>query len=202
MEGQKVTKESEILETASNYFQNLFSSNGVRDSSYLLLGIGTHISSEIISSLLATYTGEEVHQALKGMGPTKAPGWDGFPALFFQNYWHIVGKDVEEYCLGILNEDIVLIPKTLNPSNLANFRPISLCTVFYKIVAKTIANRLQNYIGKCIDCTQSAFVPGRLISDNILIAYEILHTLRQKRYGKKGFMAVKLDMSKAYDRVE
>ncbi|KAA3485113.1 reverse transcriptase [Gossypium australe] len=134
------------------------------------------------------------------------------PRFKFEKYWHIVGKDVEVFCLGILNEDkdfkstnstdVVLIPKTPNPTNFVNFRSISLCTVLYKIVAKTIANRLQNYIGRCIDSAQSAFVPGRLISNNMLIAYKILHTLRQKRTGKRGFMAVKLDMSKAYDRVE
>ncbi|KAA3466458.1 LINE-1 reverse transcriptase isogeny [Gossypium australe] len=108
--------------------------------------------------------------ALKGMGPTKAPGPDGFPTLFFQRYWHIV--------------DIVLILKTQNPTNLANFRPISLCKVLYKIVAKTIANRFQAVIGRCIDTAQSAFVPGRLISDNVLLAHEILHTFRQKRTGE------------------
>ncbi|XP_052882268.1 secreted RxLR effector protein 78-like [Gossypium arboreum] len=69
-------------------------------------------------------------------------------------------------------------------------------------MAKVIANRLRGDIGKCIDVAQSAFVPGRLISDNVLLAYEILYTLKQKRVGQKGFMAVKLDMSKAYDRVE
>ncbi|KAH1048013.1 hypothetical protein J1N35_038797 [Gossypium stocksii] len=61
---------------------------------------------------------------------------------------------------------------------------------------------MQEVIGSCIDKVQSAFVSGSLISDNILLAYEILHTFRQKRTGKKGYMAVKLDMSKAYDRVE
>lgn len=123
-----------------------------------------------------------------------------------------MGKDIENFCLEVLNNgkdfeglnltEIILIPKTSNLINLVNFRPISLCTVIYKILAKIIANRLQKFIGRCIDNAQSAFVPGRLISDNVLIAYEILHTLRQKRTGKKGFVAIKLDMSKAYDRVE
>lgn len=103
---------------------------------------------------------------------------------------------------GLNLTEIILIPKTSNPTNLANLKPISLCTIIYKIIAKTIANRLQEFIGTCIDNAQNAFIPGRLISDNVLIAYEILHTLRQKRTGKKGFMAIKLDMSKAYDRVE
>ncbi|KAA3480597.1 reverse transcriptase [Gossypium australe] len=210
--GQEITDDLEINETASNYFQNLFSSKGVGDLSYLLEGIETNISSKINTALLSTYSVDEIQKALKGMGPTKAPGYDGFPALFFQKYWHIVGKDVEAFCLGVLNEgknfdstnriNIVLIPKTPNPTNLVNFRPISLCTILYKLVVKTIANRLQDFIGKCIDSAQSAFVPGRLISDNVLIAYDILHTLRQKRSGKKGFMVVKLDMSKSYDRVE
>ncbi|KAA3464007.1 reverse transcriptase [Gossypium australe] len=155
---------------------------------------------------------DEVYAALKGMGPLKAPGSDGFPALFFQKYWHIVGKEVLEYCLGILNDgkeiesanttDIVLIPKVSQPITLVNFRPISLCTVMYKLVTKTIANRLQDVIGGCIDKAQSAFIPGRLISDNVLLAYELFYTFRQKRTGKRGYMAVKLDMSKAYDRVE
>ncbi|KAK5832123.1 uncharacterized protein LOC108468759 [Gossypium arboreum] len=70
------------------------------------------------------------------------------------------------------------------------------------MLAKAIANRLRRIIKRCIDVAQSAFVPRRLISDNILLAYEIIHTLNLKKLGKKGFIVVKLDMSKAYDRVE
>ncbi|KAA3465418.1 reverse transcriptase [Gossypium australe] len=211
-EGGETTKQDKIVETTTSFFQKLFMSKGARDSSHLLQGIEESISPDINASLLSTFTKEEVFSALKEMGPTKALGLDGFPALFFQQYWHVVGKEFITFCLGILNNDqdfgkvnstdIMLIPKIQNPSNLANFRPISLCTVLYKIVAKTIANRFQGIIGNCIDAAQSAFVPGRLIFYNILLAYKMLHTFRKKRTGMKGFMAIKLDMSKAYDRVE
>ncbi|KAK5771002.1 hypothetical protein PVK06_047171 [Gossypium arboreum] len=88
------------------------------------------------------------------------------------------------------------------PTYMKNFRLIILCNVLYKIIAKVVANRFQNIIGVCIDKAQSTFFPGRFITDNVLVAYEILHTLKEKRTGKKGHMAFKLDMSKAYDRVE
>ena len=72
----------------------------------------------------------------------------------------------------------------------------------YKLVSKTLANRLKKILGEIIYPNQSAFVPGRLISDNSILAYEMSHFLRRKRTGRTGFMALKLDMSKSYDRVE
>ncbi|KAA3469876.1 reverse transcriptase [Gossypium australe] len=98
--------------------------------------------------------------------------------------------------------NIVLILKIPHPLNLKNFSPISLCTVLYKLIVKMIANRFQWVLEGCIDSAQSAFVLGRLISDNILVAYEVLYSFKQKRLGKKGSMALKVDMSKAYYRVE
>lgn len=98
--------------------------------------------------------------------------------------------------------NIILISKVPHPSNLGNFRSISLCNVLYKMIAKMLFNRFKSVLSKFTDVAQSAFVPGRMISDNILLAYEIIHSFHQKRVGKKGFMAVKLDMNKAYDKVE
>lgn len=97
---------------------------------------------------------------------------------------------------------VALIPKVKTPQHMAQLRPISLCNVIYKIGSKVLANRLKPLLHHFISPYQSAFVPGRLISDNSLMAFEIAHFLKRRKDGKVGYGALKLDMSKAYDRVE
>lgn len=115
-------------------------------------------------------------------------------------------------CLEILNEDadlrplnktmIALIPKVPNPKYMSEYRPISLCNLGYKIISKTIANRFKKVLDSVISPTQAAFIPGRLISDNVLVGFECIHAIGNRKKGKEGQVAIKLDMSKAYDRVE
>ena len=97
---------------------------------------------------------------------------------------------------------IVLIPKVKMPEKMIDYRPISLCNVISKIIAKVLANRLKQILLHVISPTQNAFVLGGLIIDNILVAYEVLHAMHCKKKGKKGGLALKLDVSKAYDKVK
>ncbi|KAL0338469.1 UNVERIFIED_CONTAM: putative mitochondrial protein [Sesamum angustifolium] len=170
------------------------------------------VTPSMAEELLLPYTEEEGSKALFQMASFKSPSLDGMPPIFFQSFWHIVHDDVTACVLKFLNSfhlpprmndtHIVLIPKCKHPELLSQFRPISLCNVIYKIASKTIANRLKVILDKIISPAQSAFVPGRLITDNILLAFELNHFLNTKSKGAQGFMALKLDVSKAYDKVE
>jgi len=147
------------------------------------------------------------------MHPSKAPGPNDMPALFFQRYWHLMGKDVSQFVLNILKRNIdpgiinktfiALIPKVKGPSTPKDFRPISLCNVIFKLVSKVLVNRLKGVLPYIIHGAQSAFVPGRMITDNVTVAFEHFHYIKKrKRNGGKGYMVLKMDMSKAYDRIE
>lgn len=103
---------------------------------------------------------------------------------------------------GELNStNVVLIPKKENASSMRDLRPIALCNVLYRIMAKVLVNRLQEVLPAVISENQSTFIRSRGITDNILIAFEMIHYMSRKKRGRVGEVALKLDISKAYDRV-
>ncbi|KAH0987985.1 hypothetical protein GBA52_015162 [Prunus armeniaca] len=144
------------------------------------------------------------------MGLTKAPSPDGMFALFYQHYWHIIGFDICQLCLGVLNGSgvaafnhlITVILKVNSPSQVIEFRPISLCNVLCKIISKVLAKRLKKAMPYVMSEYQSVFIPNHMILDNVLAAFETVHCL--KRRGRMGCRKIilKLDMAKAYDIVE
>lgn len=194
------------------YFSDLFKDEdliGINECCSLL---NCKVLPNMFEDLLRPFTGEEVLTTLLSMSPPKTSGPDGFNAIFYQYYWDVVGDELSAMVLEILNDHrhptdlnytyITLIPKVPKVILPSHFQLISLCNVTMKLVTKCIANRLKHVLPSLIDDSQSAFVPRRLITDNALVAFEAFHYLKCKTKGIKGYMALKLDMAKAYDRME
>jgi hypothetical protein len=201
-----------MLVAVTNYFTKLFTSSAGIRVEELLAHVPARVTPEMNEKLLAEFTAAEIKVALDSIGDLKAPGPDGLPAIFSKKYWSLIGEQVTKEVLNFLNGGILpgswnetcvtLIPKVKNPEKMKDLRPISLCNVVYKLISKVLANRLKLILQDIIAPNQSAFGPGRLISDNILLAYEVTHLMQNKRSGREGYAALKLDMSKAYDQVE
>lgn len=214
-EGQVFFDEDHIAAVISSYFQELFSSPGPENRSVEDIveeALLPCVSEDTNQSLVSLPSALEIRKAMFAIHPDKAPGPDGFSACFFQSNWDALGpimvKEIQEFFIsGImpknLNETHVrLIPKIQGPKKVSDYRPIALCNVYYKTISKILTSRLQPLLSHLISENQSAFVPGRAISDNVLITHEVLHFLKRSGAKKSVSMAVKTDMSKAFDRVE
>lgn len=175
-----------------------------------ILREGAQISREHGNYLIRPVTDEEIVEALKSLGDNKAPGIDGFNAKFFKNAWSTIGEDVKRAVRFFFTEKklypaanctlVTLIPKTKQARAVKNLRPISCCTTIYKIISKILTARLGAVICTVVNESQSAFIPGRKIDDNIFLAQELM-----KGYGRQHISPrcmIQVDLQKAYDTVD
>jgi hypothetical protein len=211
-DGTFATDENEIIAMSHLFFDELYTEDPEVDPRSLLEFIEPVISDQINQQLLAEFSDDEIGDALFQIAPLKAPGPDGLPARFFQRNWALLRAETcravkQFFSDGILPDGInmtkiVLIPKSNEACELKDYRPISLCNVVYKVISKCLVNRIRPHLHGLISETQSAFIPGRLISDNALIAFECFHAIQRNKKPDNSFCAYKMDLSKAYDRVD
>lgn len=145
---------------------------------------GPIVNREDALELIREVTKEEVDKAMFSIQDEKAPGIDGYNAKFFKVHWDILKEEIyfaifEFFKKGVSLSSwnctlVTLIPKVSHATKVKDFRPISCCSVLYKIIAKILASRLQNVIQKIVSQAQTGFIPGRHIVDNVILASEII----------------------------
>ncbi|KAJ8768812.1 hypothetical protein K2173_023716 [Erythroxylum novogranatense] len=199
-----------LKQEAIDFFSNLYTMESQPPGPFPDRGYFSSISRPNFERLQRQVMEDEIKLALMDMYLLKAPGVDGINAQFYQRLWQIVGPSICSMVRGVFSGQnlepvlnrtlLVLILKMQGPKHLAQFRPISLCSVLYQLITKTIANRLKSIMPDLIAQNQVSFVAGRSINDNIIVAQEVIHSMKGFQ-GQSGWMAIKVDLEKAYDRV-
>jgi hypothetical protein len=195
----------------TSHFKNVFNSSVPNLDEDLMSLFDNCIFPKENASICEIPMEQEIFSALSKIGSTKAPGLDGFTALFYKKYWNIVKDAVlssvwdffgKNHLLKEQNRtSIALIPKKLWASSVNQFRPISLYNIIYKIISKILANRFKGLFHHFISPFQSAFVSSRNIQDNTILVHELFNSINLKK-GRGGLMAIKIDMEKAFDPME
>jgi hypothetical protein len=169
------------------------------------------LSPDTCVTLLQEVSQAEIKNAIMSFKPFKSPGPDGLHPIFFQKFWDTLGPSMTRFIKGIfqsrkipsdLNSTLVcLIPKVAKPESMNQFRPIGLCNTLFKTITKILVFRLKPFLHDLVHPLQASFVPGRKASDNVIMVQEIVHSMITSR-SKVGNLAIKIDLEKAYDRLE
>ncbi|KAE8705254.1 hypothetical protein F3Y22_tig00110429pilonHSYRG00378 [Hibiscus syriacus] len=210
MDGEWIKNPISIMSMVHNYFRNLFSMDSVVNDPLHCLNCPT-IPRDKLQTLSRPELEDEVRNAFFMMKPWKASGEDGFHACVYQEMWctfrfsltEIVNSALETGSFPIeLNHTLIaLILKVGSSNSIKQFRPISLCTVAYKIITKVLVNRLRPLLDKLVSPLQASFIPGRQAVDNILLAQEFFISPSARSgirhmFGHVMNMSSKLDLGK------
>ncbi|KAG7594616.1 Zinc finger CCHC-type superfamily [Arabidopsis thaliana x Arabidopsis arenosa] len=210
--GNRVDSQQSIQDLCVNSFKEILGSDELQplfaqeDISSLL---NFECSLEQKAMLGAGFSEEDIKAAFFSLPRNKSSGPDGYSAEFFISCWSVLGAEVtadvaEFFSSGTLLKQwnattLVLIPKTQNASRVADFRPISCLNTMYKVISKLLADRLKSILPSVISHSQSAFLPGRLLSENVLLASEIVQGYNRKNIAARAML--KVDLRKAFDTV-
>ncbi|GJS87046.1 RNA-directed DNA polymerase, eukaryota, reverse transcriptase zinc-binding domain protein [Tanacetum coccineum] len=202
---------SEVAEQFVKHFEGFLGTSPpvtkiTDDDSYLF---ERKINENEANLMVREVSDEEIKNALFDIDDDKAPGPDGYTSKFYKKAWNIIKEDfcaaIKEFfangkLLGEVNATIIiLVPKSLTPQKVSDFRPIACCNVTYKCISKILTNRIKIALNQVVEENQSAFVPGRAITDNILLTQELLKGYNCINGPKR--CSFKIDIQKAYDTV-
>eukprot|EP00253_Pinus_taeda_P010417 PITA_10417 len=210
-EGSEVSSFTKLASLGKRHFERIFADSGEASIAQVLRTaqcFPRFVEEEEAEDLSRPVSKEEVEAAMKIMAKDKSPGPDGWTIELFLFFFDVIGSEITD----VIEESrmkgevyrpfnatfIALIPKKEDPGIFEDFRPISLCNCIYKIIAKVIAIRIFPFLSKNISSEQFGFLDGRQIHEAIGVAQEVIHSVRQKK--KKGAV-LKIDLSKAFDRV-
>lgn len=192
-----------------NFYKNLFSEGPSNTDFRALNYIEICITDDDNIRISAIPTLQEVTKIILSIDANSSPGPDGLSGMFYHKCWDIIAEDMHNAVKAIFSGStltkfythtyIVMIPKVDHPQSFSYLGPISLCNVSSKIISKILNARLSSILPRIISRNQSGFIKGRTILENILLAQEIISDINKPNRG--GNIVLKLDMTKAYDRV-
>lgn len=209
--GNKIERKSELHAHCVGFFSDLLKEKDNSITTVDTLRGLIHFRCSDISKrdLLHMPQAAEMKDTMFSLPRNKAPGPDGFPVEFFIGCWDFVGRDVCESVLEFFNSGQILkqwnstilslVPKTVGATKIVDFRPIACCNTLYKVVSKLLAKRLKRSLPGIISRVQSAFIPGRLLVENVLLATELVKGFNWKSITPRGMF--KVDLRKAFDTV-